>query len=90
MRTRIRACWLNNVALRPAYIANIEAAQNTVKEAETQERSGMKLNYFGALICILLWIYLAFVAAIPSGWVHVPLAVGVVLVATGIARDDGK
>lgn len=44
----------------------------------------MKLHYLLALISILLWIYLAFGAAIPSGWVHVPLAVGVVLVATGI------
>jgi hypothetical protein len=31
--TRIRACWLNNVALRPAYIANIEMTENTVKQA---------------------------------------------------------
>jgi uncharacterized membrane protein len=50
----------------------------------------MKPHYLGALISILLWIYLAFVAAIPSGWVHVPLAVGVVLVAMGIVREKNE
>ena len=48
----------------------------------------MSIFSIGAILCILLWIVLAFVAAIPSGWVHVPLALGVTLVATAII--EGK
>ena len=39
------------------------------------------VGYVAGVLLIALWIVLAFVIAIPSGWVHVPLAVGV----TGIA-----
>ena len=38
----------------------------------------------GGLAFVALWVVLAFVLAIPSGWVHLPLAVGVVLIATSI------
>lgn len=44
----------------------------------------MKFSAVGAVICITLWIVLAFVAAIPSGWAHLPLAVGTVLIAVAI------
>ncbi len=37
-RTRCRACWLNNVSLRPAYIANIDGVQNTVKQRPRVEK----------------------------------------------------
>lgn len=40
------------------------------------------------LALVLLWVGLAFVAAWPSGWVHLPLAAGVVLIAVGIVRSD--
>ena len=36
------------------------------------------------------WIILAFGLAIPSGWVHVPLAVGTVLIAMGVVTGTGK
>ena len=39
-----------------------------------------------AIASLILWIVLAFVVAIPSGWVHVPLAGGVVLLAVGIVE----
>jgi len=39
----------------------------------------MNRYLLGALLSALLWILLAFVAAIPNGWVHVPLVVAVVL-----------
>jgi hypothetical protein len=42
----------------------------------------------GGLACIALWVVLAFVLAIPSGWVHLPLAVGVVLMATAIVLTE--
>ena len=42
------------------------------------------MYYVGAILSLLLWIFLAFVAAIPSGWVHVPLIVSVVLLAMAI------
>ena len=39
----------------------------------------------GAVVCLVLWIVLAFVVAIPSGWVHAALALGSVLIARAIA-----
>lgn len=44
----------------------------------------MNMYAVGAVLCILLWLVLAFALAIPSGWVHLPLAIGVVLVAVAI------
>jgi len=38
----------------------------------------------GGVVCLLLWVLLAFVFAIPSGWVHVPLAAGCVLLARAV------
>ena len=38
----------------------------------------------GAVVCLLLWVVLAFVVAIPSGWAHTPLALGSVLIARAI------
>jgi hypothetical protein len=48
----------------------------------------MNLYFLLALICLVLWLVLAFGAAIPSGWVHIPLAVAAVLVAVGIVKAD--
>ncbi len=36
------------------------------------------------------WMILAFWLAIPSGWVHLPLAVGTVLIAIGVVTGRGK
>ena len=36
------------------------------------------------LVLIILWVIGTFVANIATGWVHVPLAVGSILVAIGI------
>ncbi len=44
----------------------------------------MNTSLIGAILCILLWVALAFLVAVPSGWVHVPLALGVVLFAKAI------
>lgn len=38
----------------------------------------------GAVVSLVLWIVLAFVVAIPSGWVHAPLALGSILIARAI------
>jgi 1,4-dihydroxy-2-naphthoate octaprenyltransferase len=38
--------------------------------------------------CVALWIVLAFIKAIPSGWVHIPLALGAVLIAVAIIRSS--
>jgi uncharacterized membrane protein (DUF485 family) len=43
-----------------------------------------------AVVCLVLWVILAFVAAIPSGWVHLPLAGGAVLLAVGIVESGRK
>ncbi len=41
----------------------------------------MSLAFAGAIISLLGWAILAFVLAVPSGWVHLPLALGCVLLA---------
>lgn len=41
-----------------------------------------------AVICLAVWVILAFVTAIPSGWVHIPLAAGVILIVVAIVRSD--
>ncbi|MDH3496285.1 MAG: hypothetical protein OER21_05955 [Gemmatimonadota bacterium] len=33
-----------------------------------------------AVACLGLWVVLAFVLAVPSGWVHVPLAAGALVI----------
>ena len=38
------------------------------------------LSSFG----LILWLVLAFALAIPSGWVHLPLAIGCILIARAI------
>lgn len=49
----------------------------------------MNRYFLLALASLILWAVLAFAMAIPSGWVHGPLAVGVVLIAIGIV-DAGE
>ncbi|MFQ6045295.1 MAG: hypothetical protein ACE5PT_02915 [Gemmatimonadales bacterium] len=44
----------------------------------------MSIAAVGAIVCLALWVALAFVVAIPSGWVHVPLAAGVILIVVAI------
>jgi hypothetical protein len=41
-------------------------------------------SLLGAVALLALWVVLAFVAAIPSGWVHIPLALGSVLIVRAI------
>lgn len=48
----------------------------------------MPLAFAAALACLALWAGWAFLWAIPSGWVHVPLAAAAVLVAKGIVDRD--
>ena len=44
------------------------------------------VGYMAGLALIVVWVVLAFVLAIPSGWVHVPLALGVICVAVAIIQ----
>jgi hypothetical protein len=48
----------------------------------------MNLYFLLAVICLVLWLVLAFGLALPSGWVHIPLAAAAVLVAVGIVKAD--
>jgi len=48
----------------------------------------MNRYFLLALVSLILWVVLAFAAAIPSGWVHMPLAVAVVLIAVGIVEGN--
>ncbi len=47
----------------------------------------MNVTLLGALGSLLLWIVLAFVTAIPSGWVHLLLIAAVLLLAKTIMDD---
>ena len=48
----------------------------------------MKRYLLLALASLILWAVLAFAVAIPAGWVHVPLAAGVVLIGMAIVEGD--
>jgi len=48
----------------------------------------MNVWFLGGAAALAAWIVLAFVVAWPSGLAHVPLAVGVVLLARGIVLRD--
>lgn len=41
-----------------------------------------------AVLCLAAWIVLAFVLAVPNGWVHVPLVAGVLLVVRAVVAAD--
>ena len=43
-----------------------------------------------AAVCLVLWIALAFVAAWPSGWAHVPLVAAVLLAVRAIVAADAE
>ena len=49
----------------------------------------MKFTITGAA-AIAVWLILTFGVAVPSGWVHLPLAVGVVLIAMGIVKGSER
>jgi hypothetical protein len=44
--------------------------------------------FLAGVVLIAVWVVLAFVMAIPSGWVHVPLALGVTCIAVGIIQTQ--
>lgn len=43
-----------------------------------------------AVLCLAVWVGLAFVAAVPSGWVHVPLVAGVLVLVRAIVAADAE
>jgi uncharacterized membrane protein len=52
------------------------------------EGEKMNLPAIAAILCLVVWITLAFWLALPTGWVHVPLILGVLLIVKAIV--DGK
>jgi hypothetical protein len=48
------------------------------------------LSLLAAIGCLALWGILAFVIPWPSGWAHLPLAVGVILVVRAIVEADER
>jgi hypothetical protein len=44
----------------------------------------MNLPGIAAILCFLIWIVLTFVLALPTGWVHIPLMLAVVLTVRAI------
>lgn len=49
----------------------------------------MLQSFLGGIASIVAWIALAFGAAVQTGWVHVLLGAGVVLIARGIVLQNG-
>ena len=52
------------------------------------QRTQMNLPAIAAVLCFVVWATLAFWLALPTGWVHIPLIIGVLLVVKAIV--DGK
>ena len=50
----------------------------------------MNRYFLLALVALILWAVLAFGLAVPTGWVHLLLALGVVLIAVGIVESGQK
>jgi hypothetical protein len=44
-------------------------------------------HFVAGVALIALWVILAFVAALPNGWVHAPLAVAAIFIAFGIIQQ---
>ena len=66
-----------------------QARQGSVPRiTDPHRRAPVNLYFLLALICLVLWLVLAFGLALPSGWVHTPLAVAAVLFAVGIVKAD--
>jgi uncharacterized membrane protein len=49
----------------------------------------MNLPGIAAIVCLVIWVTLAFVLAVHNGWVHIPLILGVLLIVKAIV-DGGK
>ena len=50
----------------------------------------MNRYFLLALVALIVWAVLAFGMAVPTGWVHVFLALGAVLIAIGIVQTGEK
>jgi uncharacterized membrane protein len=49
-----------------------------------------RLLAFTAILCLALWILLAFVIPWPSGWAHVPLVAAALLAVRAIVAADAE
>jgi len=49
----------------------------------------MLQSFLAGIAFVVAWIVLAFGAALETGWVHVLLGVGVVLIARGVVMQNG-
>ena len=50
----------------------------------------MNLYGLAAILCLAVWVTLAFVLAFPTGWVHIPLIFGVLLIVKAIVTGKPK
>lgn len=49
----------------------------------------MALLFLG-IVAIAVWIMVTFIAAVPNGWTHLPLGIGVVLIAVGLVEIEQR
>ncbi len=52
-----------------------------------RKRNQMNLAAIGAALSLVIWIVLTFILALPSGWVHAPLIVAVLLIVRAIVVE---
>lgn len=79
------------MAPHPACIfKNVVDRLNQRQGTDLRESKAMNLSGAAAILCIILWVVLAFVLAFPTGWVHVPLILGVVLIVRAIVEGSKK
>jgi len=49
-----------------------------------------RLLTLATIICLVLWVVLAFVVAWPSGWAHVPLVAAALLAVRAVVAADAE
>jgi hypothetical protein len=72
------------------YIANLVGGPNRRQGTLFFEGKVMNQSGIVAILCFLVWIVLTFVMALPTGWVHVPLIVGVLATVKAIVDQSER
>lgn len=71
------------------YIANLVDGLNNRQGTHRIERTEMNLAGLAAILSLFVWVLITFVLALPSGLVHIPLILGVLLIVKAIV-DGGR
>ena len=75
MRVRNRACWLNSLISPPLGTTILSAPERSI---------ALNLTLLAAVVMLLVWLLLLFVAQVPSGAIHLLYAGAIILFARRI------